>query len=94
MHRIKTPCTESWDGMEDRGTYRFCRKCSQAVHDITDLTEREVETLRAKGSGKLCGMIRLGSVAAGLALSACQGPAPQQRLLGAPMPPQPVQESK
>lgn len=57
------------------------------VHDVTDLGPDEVEELRDKRTGKLCGMIRAGSVAAGLALSSCQQSSPPPMPLVGYIPP-------
>jgi len=54
---------------------RFCHKCSHDIYDITDLNLTEIDKLRAKTKGKLCGMIRLSTniaLTAGItSLAAC-----------------------
>lgn len=54
---------------------RFCNKCDHHVHDITDLNFTQIDKLRTKNNGKLCGVIRLSrniALTAGIAtLAAC-----------------------
>ena len=37
-----------------RNDVRFCAACEQQVHDLSSLTEREVRSLVARHSGRLC----------------------------------------
>src|SRR4051812_33020097 len=49
---ISKPCPVSWDEMEGNDRTRFCARCQQQVHDISELTTDEALAL-VGGSGAL-----------------------------------------
>ena len=53
---IPTPCTVPWDAMQGDDRTRFCGKCKQNVHDVSELTAAEAVRLlgaSAVGADKL-----------------------------------------
>ncbi len=48
---IASPCSVPWDEMQGDDRTRFCNKCSQNVHDVSELTQAEAVQLLA-GDGK------------------------------------------
>jgi hypothetical protein len=42
---IASPCTVPWDNMQGNDRTRFCTKCSQKVHDISEMTTAEAMQL-------------------------------------------------
>ena len=57
---ITTPCSEDWNAMTGDEQLRHCEKCDTDVLDLTGMTAVEIQTLKTKNGGKLCGMFRLG----------------------------------
>lgn len=49
---IPVACPESWDAMEGDHRTRFCNKCSQNVHEVSELTTAEAVQL-VTGSEKM-----------------------------------------
>lgn len=52
------PCPESWDDMKPSGCNRFCATCSETIHDLSELTSQEAETLLRK-PGRRCVRARI-----------------------------------
>lgn len=46
---IPEPCPVAWDEMTGYGTQRFCARCSKSVHDLSGLTESELQRVVARG---------------------------------------------
>jgi hypothetical protein len=55
--RIDKPCSQNWQSMQGDDRRRFCAQCQHHVHNLSALTEREVQKLIATTEGRLCGMI-------------------------------------
>jgi hypothetical protein len=51
---IAVPCTVSWDTMRGDNRTRFCDKCQQNVHDVSELTREEALKLVNTGESKPC----------------------------------------
>lgn len=54
---IGKPCSASWSAMTGGGSQRHCAECDRTVHDLAQLTPREIEGLIAVENGRLCGRI-------------------------------------
>lgn len=48
------PCTQSWDSMVGNDQFRFCEHCNLSVHNLAEMTRKDVERLVAKSQGRLC----------------------------------------
>src|SRR5581483_3021846 len=48
------PCTEDWDSMVGNDRVRFCQHCAKDVHNISNMTRKQAETLVLKSNGNLC----------------------------------------
>jgi hypothetical protein len=58
--QIPEPCTVPWEQMDAHTAgNRFCRSCNHVVHDLTGMSEHEIEVLMAAQGGKLCGAFAL-----------------------------------
>lgn len=70
---------------------RYCDKCQHHVHDLTGLSLEEIDILRTKHKGRLCGAFRLGTTAAIgasiLTLAACSAPDNDSIVIGEHIPP-------
>src|SRR5262249_5619973 len=51
---IPTNCTVPWDDMKGDGRTRFCNKCSEQVHDISEMTTAEALQLLNASSELPC----------------------------------------
>ncbi|HWT01956.1 MAG TPA: ankyrin repeat domain-containing protein [Pyrinomonadaceae bacterium] len=51
---VASPCSADWDEMTGNDQIRFCRHCSQHVHDLSKLTRKEAMRLVAASEGRLC----------------------------------------
>lgn len=53
---IETPCESSWDKMTGNDSVRFCSQCRLNVYNIANLTDKEAESVFAKGreQGRVC----------------------------------------
>lgn len=57
---IPSPCEVPWEEMDAHsGKNRVCRRCNKVVHDLTGLTESEIERLFVVNGGQLCGNVSL-----------------------------------
>ena len=54
---IGSPCPKSWDGMQGDARRRHCRECDRYVHDLGQMTPREIEALVEASRGHLCARI-------------------------------------
>ncbi|MDZ4815834.1 MAG: hypothetical protein SGI71_06160 [Verrucomicrobiota bacterium] len=52
---VKSPCTESWDGMNGDEKKRFCGKCRLNVHNLSSMTSSEINVLFKLGEKRICG---------------------------------------
>lgn len=55
--RVAAPCPASWDNMAGDDRTRFCASCSLHVHNISEMTAPEVQTLIANSTGRVCGRV-------------------------------------
>ncbi|HEY1187596.1 MAG TPA: hypothetical protein VGE74_08050 [Gemmata sp.] len=51
---IPTPCTVPWDEMHGDHRTRFCDRCQQSVHDVSELTRAEALELIGAGGALPC----------------------------------------
>ena len=71
--------TEDMNAVE--GGY-FCQKCDKKVHDVTNMSHDDFETLKAKSSNLCITIKKVATVSLLLGLSACAKPPQEQRLTG------------
>lgn len=68
--KIKNPCPENWEEMQDAPEGKFCEKCSKCVVDLTEKTNNQIQEMIRQAEGKeICGRIStrsLSAVAAGI----------------------------
>jgi len=55
--RVASPCPMNWENMSGDELTRFCDLCSLNVYNISEMSEREVQTLVAKSEGRICARI-------------------------------------
>jgi len=55
---IKTPCRERWDAMKGDDVTRHCGRCHRDVHDLSRMTEAEIEALFARAGSSPCVRLR------------------------------------
>ena len=51
---IASPCSATWDEMYGNEQVRFCQHCSLHVHDLSQITRKDVVKLISASKGKLC----------------------------------------
>ena len=51
---ITSPCETDWDSMIGTDRIRFCRHCQLSVHNLSQMTSKEVRRLVARSQGRLC----------------------------------------
>lgn len=54
---IGSPCQASWDGMQGDERRRHCLECDRCVHDLREMTPREIAALVEASRGHLCARI-------------------------------------
>lgn len=54
---IGSPCSTAWDGMQGDERRRYCRECERQVHDLGQMTPREIAALIEASRGHLCARI-------------------------------------
>ena len=54
---IGSPCPTAWDGMQGDERRRYCRECERQVHDLGQMTPREIAALIEASRGHLCARI-------------------------------------
>ena len=54
--QIAKPCPANWDEMTGDDAVRHCSLCRMDVHNLSEMTEVEIETLFA-ASGRACGRL-------------------------------------
>lgn len=54
---IGSPCQASWDGMQGDERRRHCLECDRYVHDLREMTPREIAALVEASRGHLCARI-------------------------------------
>ena len=54
---IHNPCTLQWDDLAGHGCTRFCSKCKNEVHDLTNQDDDAIKTLMINKKGKICARI-------------------------------------
>jgi tellurite resistance protein len=54
---IGSPCQASWDGMQGDERRRHCLECDRQVHDLREMTRREIAALVEASRGHLCARI-------------------------------------
>lgn len=55
---IETPCRERWDAMKGDDVTRRCGRCHRDVHDLSRMTEAEIEALFARAGASPCVRLR------------------------------------
>jgi hypothetical protein len=55
---IKRPCSKKWAEMAGGQRTRFCSQCSKKVHNLSDMSEREVKKLLEGDNGRICVTVR------------------------------------
>ena len=71
--------TEDMNAIE--GGY-FCQKCEKKVHDVTDMSQEDFQTLKSKSENLCVTIHKVAAVSLVLGLSACAAPQEEQRLVG------------
>jgi hypothetical protein len=57
---IPETCTVPWEEMDAHPSgNRMCRQCNKVVHDLTGMSEAEIEALFERNGGSLCGNFSL-----------------------------------
>ena len=51
---IASPCSMKWEDLDGDGCTRHCRQCELDVHNFSDMTRTEVESILANTTGRLC----------------------------------------
>jgi Carboxypeptidase regulatory-like domain/Ankyrin repeats (3 copies) len=51
---IASPCETDWDSMIGNDRIRFCRHCKLSVHNLSEMTSKDVRRLVARSQGRLC----------------------------------------
>jgi hypothetical protein len=65
MIKIKNPCSENWENMQDAPEGKFCEKCSKCVIDFTEKTNVQIQEIMKQAEGKeICGRISVKSLSA------------------------------
>lgn len=65
MIKIKNPCPENWENMQNTPEGKFCEKCSKCVIDFAEKTDDQIEKIMKKAKGKeICGRISVKSLSA------------------------------
>ena len=52
--KVKEPCPASWDSMTGNDQIRFCDHCSLSVHNLSEMTSKQVLRLMSKSQGRIC----------------------------------------
>jgi hypothetical protein len=52
--KIAAPCSADWGAMTGNDRVRFCGQCNLNVYNLSDMTQREAESLISSSEGKLC----------------------------------------
>ena len=52
--QITSPCNADWDQMIGTDRIRFCDHCNLTVHEITEMSPKQVRRLVTKSQGRLC----------------------------------------
>lgn len=52
--KVAAPCHEDWNAMRGNDEVRFCSHCAKDVHNLSQMTRAEAETLIRKSNGRLC----------------------------------------
>src|SRR5688572_21957860 len=52
--RVAAPCTESWDAMRGDDKARFCTYCNRHVHNLSAISNDEIQRLVCESAGRLC----------------------------------------
>ena len=52
--RVAEPCTAPWDEMRGDDKARFCTYCNRHVHNLSAMTDDEVQRLVCDSAGRLC----------------------------------------
>lgn len=56
--KVQRPCSEDWEHMSGTDQIRFCRHCSQSVHNLTELDQTEAVRLVLRSKGRICLRLR------------------------------------
>lgn len=77
--RIPKPCGENWENFEGQGGVRHCQSCQRDVMDLTDWTEKQVDTLLSRPGERPC--VRLRMTRAGVPLFVPERPSRVRKAL-------------
>ncbi|HKX92142.1 MAG TPA: carboxypeptidase-like regulatory domain-containing protein [Sphingomicrobium sp.] len=53
------PCREKWDAMRPSGCNRFCARCDTVIHDLAEMSPRDVEAL-VQSKAEICVRAQVG----------------------------------
>ena len=51
---ISSPCTADWDSMIGNDQIRFCQHCQLTVHNLSQISDKQLRRLIAKAESRLC----------------------------------------
>ena len=51
---VEKPCPRDWNRMRGSDRERFCDHCQRYVHDLSAMSEADVQNLLCQQAGKLC----------------------------------------
>ena len=51
---ISSPCTSDWDFMIGNDQIRFCQHCQLSVHNLSQMSDKQLRRLIAKSESRLC----------------------------------------
>src|SRR5258705_4584695 len=51
---ISSPCTADWDSMIGNDQIRFCQHCQLSVHNLSQISDKQLRRLIAKTQSRLC----------------------------------------
>lgn len=80
MITVAQPCSEAWEQLRGNDQIRFCQRCEKHVHNLSAMTEDQVETL-FRTSTDLCirAVVNDDGTRVTLPCAALRGPAPPRR---------------
>ena len=52
--QIPSPCSADWDSMIGNERLRFCSNCNRNVHNLLEMTPKEIIRLIINSDGRLC----------------------------------------
>ena len=52
--QVQKPCHEDWNGMSGDEKIRFCSKCREHVHNLSEMTPKEAKSCLDGAEGRIC----------------------------------------